>query len=88
MEEIASLGVSHMTVTVNAVDPVIGAAIYCSVQGEHGPLSGVEPGEAFDVLPYVQAAGEYLEKQGLYRISGETIAYLAMHIHYVNTIKE
>ena len=24
------------------------------------PLSGVEPGEAFDVLPYVQAAGEYL----------------------------
>ena len=42
VEEIASLGVSHMTVTVNAVDPVIGAAIYCSVQGEHGPLSGVE----------------------------------------------
>lgn len=35
-----------------------------------------------------QAAGEYLEKQGLYRVSGETIAYLAMHIHYVNTIKE
>ncbi len=24
------------------------------------PLSGVEKGETFDVLPYVQAAGEYL----------------------------
>lgn len=30
----------------------------------------------------------YLEEQGLYCVSEETIAYLAIHIHYVNKKKE
>lgn len=41
-DEIAALGVGHMTVTVNAVDPSIGARIYRNIQGPDGPLSGEE----------------------------------------------
>lgn len=41
-KEIADLGVGHMTVTVNAVNPAIGARIYRRVQGPDGPLSGEE----------------------------------------------
>lgn len=41
-DEIAALGVGHMTVTVNAVDPAIGARIYRNVQGPDGLLSGKE----------------------------------------------
>ncbi len=41
-EDIAALGVSHMTVTVNAVDPAVGAQLYDRVQGPCGPLYGRE----------------------------------------------
>ena len=40
--EIAALGVEHMTVTVNAVDPAIGARLYRNVQRIGGQLSGEE----------------------------------------------
>lgn len=52
-DEIAALGVGHMTVTVNAVDPVIGARIYRNVQDSDGTLSGEE------------GAGLLLERQEL-----------------------
>ena len=41
-KEIADIGVRHMTITVNAVDPAIGERIYRRVQGPDGPLSGEE----------------------------------------------
>lgn len=41
-DEIAALGVGHVTVTVNAVDPAVGALVYRRVQGPDGPLTGVE----------------------------------------------
>lgn len=41
-DAVAALGVRHMTVTVNAVDPAVGARIYETVQGPSGPLHGLE----------------------------------------------
>ena len=40
--EIAALGVGHMTVTVNAVDPAVGARIYRKVEDGGRSLSGEE----------------------------------------------
>ncbi|EIQ02163.1 putative Fe-S oxidoreductase [Opitutaceae bacterium TAV1] len=39
---LAALQVSHVTLTVNAVDPAIGAKIYAWVRGNHRPLRGVD----------------------------------------------
>lgn len=45
-DELADIGVSHITVTVNAVEPAIGERIYCHVSSARGKLTGVE-GAAF-----------------------------------------
>jgi nitrogen fixation protein NifB len=42
VEEIAALQVSHVTFTVNAVDPTIGAKIYAWIRDGRGPLRGVD----------------------------------------------
>lgn len=39
-DDLGNLGVSHLTVTINAVDPAIGAKIYRQVQGSAGQLEG------------------------------------------------
>lgn len=43
--ELAELKVSHITITLNAVDPEIGAKIYSWVRNEKKPLRGVEAAE-------------------------------------------
>jgi nitrogen fixation protein NifB len=42
VEEIAALKVSHVTFTVNAVDPAIGAKIYAWIRDGRRPLRGVD----------------------------------------------
>jgi nitrogen fixation protein NifB len=42
IEELAELKVSHVTLTVNAVDPEIGAKIYAWIRDGHRPTRGVE----------------------------------------------
>lgn len=44
-DEIADLGVSHLTVTVNAVRPEVGAAIYSWVRTNGRALTGIEAAE-------------------------------------------
>lgn len=44
-DDLANLGVSHLTVTINAVDPVIGAKIYRHVEGPAGRLEGMAAAE-------------------------------------------
>lgn len=39
-DDLANLGLSHLTVTINAVDPVIGAQIYRRAEGPAGRLEG------------------------------------------------
>ena len=57
--------------TAGQVPPIMEAAIGCGIISRGGggdnprnvicsPLSGVQPGEAFDVMPYAEAATEYL----------------------------
>ena len=43
--ELAELKVSHITVTLNAIDPEIGADIYCWVREHRKPLRGLEAAE-------------------------------------------
>jgi len=45
VEELARLGVSHVTMTINAVDPDIGAQIYAWVRPEKKPYRGREGAE-------------------------------------------
>lgn len=40
--DLAALGITHITVTVNAVDPVVGAKLYCHVTTARGKLTGIE----------------------------------------------
>lgn len=42
IENLAALQVSHVTLTVNAVDPAIGARIYAWIRDGHRPMRGVE----------------------------------------------
>lgn len=42
VEELAALKVSHVTVTVNAVDPAIGAKVYAWVRDDKRPYRGLE----------------------------------------------
>lgn len=61
--EIVALGIHHVTVTVNALDPVIGAAIYKFVSYQGKTYTGVE---AAALLLANQLAGiEYLVKHGV-----------------------
>jgi len=53
-EDIASAGVDHLTVTVNAVDPVIGSRIYSWVRYNKRPRRGIE---AAEVLLEMQKRG-------------------------------
>lgn len=51
IDDLHRLGVSHVTITVNAIDPVIGSRIYAWVRDGKRPMRGVE------------AAGLLLERQ-------------------------
>lgn len=42
VRKLVDLGLRHLTVTVNAVDPAIGARIYHSVNSPKGVISGIE----------------------------------------------
>ncbi len=44
--ELAELEVSHVTITLNAIDPAIGAEIYSWVREHKRPLRGIEAAEA------------------------------------------
>jgi nitrogen fixation protein NifB len=46
IEELAQLGVSHVTITITAVDPEIGADIYAWVRDGKRPLRGLEGAKA------------------------------------------
>ena len=45
IDEIAQMNVSHVTLTINAVDPVIGAKIYAWIRDGHRPLRGLPAAE-------------------------------------------
>lgn len=42
VDELADLGVSHVTFTVNAIDPTVGAKIYAWARDGHRPLRGLD----------------------------------------------
>ena len=62
-DRLAALGVSHVTVTVNAVESAIGARIYTHVQGADGLLHGED------------AASHLLERQreGIRRVAAQGV---------------
>lgn len=75
-ESLAKLGVSHVTVTVNAVEPVVSAQIYDHVQGRNGRLTGL-------------AAAEYLlsrQEEGIRRLDalGVTVKVNSVIISGIN----
>jgi len=62
IDRIAELGVSHVTITINAVDPEIGAQIYAWVRQKKRMLRGVEGAKALldeqlRCIPKLKAAG-------------------------------
>jgi nitrogen fixation protein NifB len=62
IDRLAELGVSHVTITINAVDPVIGAKIYAWVRHKKRVLRGVEAAQALldeqlRCIPKLKAAG-------------------------------
>jgi nitrogen fixation protein NifB len=62
-EEIVKLGVSHVTITINAVDPEIGAEIYEKVNYQGQKLTGIEGAK---VLLKNQLSGlKYLAQNGV-----------------------
>lgn len=56
LEEIIALEVTHVTITMNAVDPAIGALIYKWVRDGEGPLKG-EEGAALMIERQLDAIG-------------------------------
>jgi nitrogenase cofactor biosynthesis protein NifB len=62
-EEVVRLGVSHVTITINAVDPLIGAKIYERVNYQGKTLTGVEGAQ---LLLKNQLSGlKYLSQNGV-----------------------
>ncbi len=62
IDRLAELGVSHVTITVNAVDPEIGAQIYAWVRHKKRVLRGAEAAQALlaeqlRCIPKLKAAG-------------------------------
>jgi len=62
IDDLASLGVSHVTVTVNAVDPAIGGEIYAWARHEKRIYRGVAAGEfilerQLEAIPKLKAKG-------------------------------
>jgi nitrogen fixation protein NifB len=62
IDRLAELGVTHVTITINAVDPVIGAKIYAWVRHKKRVLRGVEAAQALldeqlRCIPKLKAAG-------------------------------
>lgn len=45
VDDLAEVGVTHVTVTINAVDPVIGQRIYAWVQRDHTLMRGIQAAE-------------------------------------------
>jgi len=45
IDDLVSVGISHVTVTVNAVDPAIGAQFYKWMEGPNGKISGMDAAE-------------------------------------------
>jgi len=62
IDRLAELGVSHVTITINAIDPEIGAQIYAWVRHKKRVLRGVEGAQALlneqlRCIPKLRAAG-------------------------------
>jgi nitrogen fixation protein NifB len=62
IDEIAALHVSHVTLTVNAVDPTIGARIYAWIRDGRRPIRGLDAAELLltrqlDAIRRLKAAG-------------------------------
>lgn len=62
IDRLAELGVSHVTITINAIDPEIGAKIYAWVRDKKRVLRGVEAARALldeqlRCIPKLKAAG-------------------------------
>ncbi len=79
-DDIASVGVDHLTVTVNAVDPEIGSRIYSWVRYNKRPRRGIE---AAEVLLEMQKRGiEKLKKHDVV-IKINTVVISGINDHHV-----
>ncbi len=83
LDEVAELGVSHVTLTVNAVDPEIGAAIYNWVRDGKVIYRGVRGAEL--MLSRQLAAIEGLKKHGI-TVKVNTIIVPSINDHHVEEV--
>ncbi len=82
-EDIASVGVNHLTVTVNAVDPEIGSKIYSWVRFDKRPRRGVEGAE---LLLEKQKSGILkLKKYGV-TVKINTVVIPGVNDHHVSDV--
>jgi len=81
--DIAAVGVNHLTVTVNAVDPEIGSKIYSWVRYDKRPRRGVEGAE---VLLEKQKSGIIKLKQYGVTVKINTVVIPGVNDHHVPEI--
>lgn len=72
IEEIIALEVTHVTITINAVDPVIGALVYKWVRDGDGPLKG-EAGAALMIERQLEAVGRLAQAGVLVKVNSIVI---------------
>ncbi len=85
IEELANLGTSHVTITVNAVDPEIGAQIYRFVRDEKRVYRGLEG--ATLLLERQLAAIRELKSRGV-TVKVNSIVMPGVNDHHIETIAQ
>ncbi|CAM4441596.1 nitrogenase cofactor biosynthesis protein NifB [Vibrio agarivorans] len=85
VEELAAVGVNHLTITINTVDPKIAAKIYPWIFWEHKRIKGLEAGK---ILIEQQLKGLKLASAANMLVKVNTVLIPGVNDHHIQTLSQ